>query len=196
MNEEEHEIIQSLWHHTELARPSYSDVRPIVSTLSPRMRVYTLPNSEMQVVANPLDDGGARIQLHLASGAFHKSWSLQSHDPLQRRVLPLFWRVEKYMLVIHTLTGLTDVCTALAQDASRECESMSVDIILHPIHPLNTPKFRVIVDIAADPSLLGTVTFFERFWITPTDRPVVRRRNAKHFASAEMLARFVQMKRR
>jgi hypothetical protein len=69
MNEEENEIIQSLWHHTELARPSYSDVRPIVSTLSPRMRVYTLPNSEMQVVANPLDDGGARIQLHLASGA-------------------------------------------------------------------------------------------------------------------------------
>ena len=189
------ELIRSLWDHTELARPMYSDVRPIVSTRSPFMRVYTLPNSEMQVVAEPLDEeGGVLIRLSLVSGAFRRSWSLENHDPLQRRALPLFWRVEKYMLVIHTLTGLTDVCAALAQDVSHE--SMSVDIILQPMRPLTTPKFRVIVDIAADPSLLGTVTFFERFWITPTDRPVVRRRNAKHFASAEMLVRFVQMKRR
>lgn len=186
----EDNAISTLWQYTELERPTYADVKPIVSIQSPFRRTYTLPNSQLQATTRLLDEG-VHFQLSLVSGTFRKHWAKSDHDP--RRLLPLFWSAEKYMLVIEAVMGLTGIHTALAHDVS--CEGQSVDLILQPANLLSAPKFRLIVDIPADPSLLGTVTFFERFWITPTEKPMVRRRNAKHFASSATLVRFVQMKR-
>jgi len=186
--------LKALWQHLDLARPAYTDVKPILTIHSIHKRTYTLPNSELHIVSKPLEDEydeGLCVHITLISGAFRKSWMLHNYDPPQRRIVPLFWRAKKYMLVLETVAGLTDVKAALAHDVAGD----AVDLILQPANPITTPKFRLIIEIPANPSLLATVTFFERFWLTPTDRPVVKRRNAKHFASAATLARFVMMKR-
>ena len=171
----------------DVARPTYTDVKPILSEHAmhhTHIRTFALPNSELRVVVK-----GLEVSLRLKSGAFDRSW-LFVNEP---RVASYFAWVEKYMLIIETLTALPGVHTALAQDLS-EGEQLAIDLILQPANPWTAKKLRLIVHIAADPALLATVTFFETFWLTPTDRPVVRRRNAKHFASATALAQFVQMK--
>jgi hypothetical protein len=177
-----------MWHLLDLARPAYADVQPIVSEHTQhnaRVRTYALPNSELRVAAKPC--GG--VHLRLRSGRFDRSWVLADASNGASH----FARVEKYMLVLETVTALPGVHAALAQDTS-EGERMAVDLILQPEAAFMGKKFRLMVDIAADPALLATVAFFETFRLTPTDRPVVRRRNAKHFASAAALARFVQVK--
>jgi hypothetical protein len=178
-----------LWHQLDLARPAYADVQPIVSEHAQhnaRVRTYALPNSELRVAALPC--GGVRLRLR--SGKFDRTWAFAHEEP---RIAWHFAKTEKYMLVLETVTTLPGVHAAFAQDTS-EGERMAVDLILQPEGAFMGKKFRLMVDIAADPALLATVAFFETFRLTPTDRPVVRRRNAKHFASAAALARFVQVK--
>ena len=185
--------IKDLWHHLDLARPAYADVKPILSEHAmhhTHIRTYALPNSELRVVAKPRSDG-LHVHLRLRSGAFDRSWMFVD-EPIPCVASYFAW-VEKYMLLIEILTALPGVHAALAQDLS-EGDQLVADLILQPANAWTGKKFRLIIHIAADPALLATVTFFEAFWLTPTDRPVVRRRNAKHFASAPALARFVQIK--
>jgi hypothetical protein len=184
-------LASSLWHHLDLVRPEYTDLKPILSEHTQRhthVRTYALPNSEVRVAAKPCGDG-THVHLRLSSGQFNRSWMFVNEP--EHIVASYFAGAEKYMLVIETVTTLPGVRIALAQDVSGNGRQATVDLILQPVNQFTHRKFRLLVDIAADPCLLATVTFFETFWLTPTDSPVVRKRNAKHFASAAALAQFV-----
>ena len=189
--------IASLWRAMDSVRPEYAFIKPILQEKgthnSIQVRKYSLPNSEIQVHARLRSDGEVEAQLNLVSGRFCRDWPFLGEP--EHILVSCFWRIEKYMFVLETITGLTDVRMALAQDASVG-NTMSLDVILQPMSLFTAPQFRLIIDIPVDPSLLATITFFERFWITPTHNPVLRRRHAKHFASTATLARFVQRKRK
>jgi hypothetical protein len=176
----------TIWSSLDLLRPEYAPIRPLISERThngARLRIYSLPNAQLEVL-----DG----RMVLRSGSFVRQWGLDNMT--NSKMASLFWRIEKYMFVIETVTGLTNYRTALAHDAS-DAEKLSVDIILQPMNGMTTPKLRLIIEIPHDPSLLATVTFCESFWFTPTNHPVLRRRNAKHFGSTTTLARFIQRQR-